>query len=103
MTTVNRWATGVDIAKSISEEARLALLTKLQNLGANEERLRGLFQAGRLYLKQLHLQRAEAPVLSEQMTAEHQALDNQIIDRWIEAYREKVAKLAAVTCPPLGS
>lgn len=101
-TTVNEWATGVEIEERVSEPARLRLVAKLQTLAANDQDLSDLFRAGRLYLKELHKEGKPFPALdptNAPLTPELAATESDLIARWKTSFKAKVAKLAAISCP----
>ncbi len=101
LTTVNRWATGVDIAMAVSEQARLSLWKKLKLLADNEQDLEDLFRAARLHLLEMHYKKVKAPELSSTNSREllGGSREQAIIDAWKLAFRAKVQRLGEITCP----
>jgi hypothetical protein len=101
-TTVNEWATGVEIEERISEKARASLSAKLERLANDEGDLTGLFRAARLHLKALHVRGEPFPAFGHQAAPADLLggeLEAQLIEGFKSAFRARVAKLASLRCP----
>ena len=101
-TKVNFWATGVNINESVSEVAKNRLVAKLKALSENETALRQIFRSARLHLKYAHENKLPFPPLAlsaeESIAFVGTAIETQILNDWVSAFRERVAALDRHKC-----
>jgi hypothetical protein len=103
ITTVNPWATGVNIEEKISEPARASLVSKLKLLAADETRLTQLFQSARLHLKKRHAEGRSSPAIDQSLASKGGGAggddEKALVDEFKNAFRKKVARLEQHRCP----
>jgi hypothetical protein len=103
ITTVNEWATGVEIEERVTEPARRALVQKLQGLAERDGDLTDLFRSARLHLKEKHKINQPFPALASMPQDPGGFLggtdEANLVENWKPSFRNKVSILAAMRCP----